>query len=100
MIRTLARATMMICLLCASVTSARPAMGATKINLNGDWQFRVDPKEQGQPEGWWKTLPDSTETVGVPNTWNVGKYEDYEGIAWYFEQGARGTRRQTHRDTL
>jgi beta-glucuronidase len=75
----------MTCLVCASVTSARPALGATKINLNGDWQFRVDPKAQGQPDGWWKTLPDSTETVQVPSTWNVGKYEDYEGIAWYFK---------------
>ena len=25
------------------------------------------------------------ETVRVPHTWNVGKYEDYEGTAWYFK---------------
>jgi len=75
----------MTCLVCASVTSGRPAMGATKINLNADWQFRVDPKAQGQADGWWKALPDGTETVQVPNTWNVGKYEDYEGIGWYFK---------------
>lgn len=28
--------------------------------------------------------PSGTETVNVPRTWNIGKYDDYEGVAWYF----------------
>jgi beta-glucuronidase len=30
------------------------------------------------------TLPPGTEVVRVPHTWNIGKYDDCEGIAWYF----------------
>ena len=29
-------------------------------------------------------MPGDTETVNVPHTWNIGKYDDYEGTAWYF----------------
>ncbi|MFZ0637646.1 MAG: glycoside hydrolase family 2 TIM barrel-domain containing protein [Candidatus Acidiferrales bacterium] len=73
------------CLLWACLFLARPAAGSTKIDLDGDWQFRADPKGQGQMEDWSKALPGETKTVRVPNTWNVGEYEDYEGIAWYFK---------------
>lgn len=74
-----------ICIMgfCAALASS--AKATTKINLDSDWQFRTDPKAQGQTDGWWKTLPDGTSTVQVPNTWNIGEYEDYEGIAWYFK---------------
>jgi beta-glucuronidase len=30
-------------------------------------------------------MPSGTETVHVPHTWNIGKYEDFEGTAWYFK---------------
>lgn len=68
---------------CLLLSCAAPA--STQITLNGSWQFRVDPAGRGQAEGWSKTLPDGTRTVRVPNTWNVGEFEDYEGIAWYFK---------------
>ena len=29
-------------------------------------------------------MPSGTETVRVPHTWNIGRYDDYEGMAWYF----------------
>ena len=45
------------CLLSACVILARPAAGSTKIDLDGDWQFRVDPQAQGQMGAWWKALP-------------------------------------------
>ncbi len=62
-----------------------PARAGTRVSLNGDWQFCVDPNGQGVTQNWWKSLPDGTKTVQVPNTWNIGEYEDYEGIAWYFK---------------
>ena len=68
-----------------SALFAIPARAGTRISLNGDWQFRVDPNGQGVVEKWWKSLPDGTKTVQVPNTWNIGEYEDFEGIAWYFK---------------
>ena len=86
MIQAAARTAMAACLFSACMISTPSAMAETKILLDGDWQFRVDPKVQGEANGWWKATPDGTESVQVPNTWNVGKYEDYEGIAWYFKK--------------
>ena len=63
---------------------ALPIQAATRVELNGDWQFRIDPSGQGEPGGWVRQMPDDTETVNVPHTWNIGKHDDYEGTAWYF----------------
>ncbi len=57
---------------------------STLVDLNGEWRFRVDPEKQGEQQGWTKQLPSGTETVRVPHTWNLGKYDDFEGTAWYF----------------
>ncbi len=58
--------------------------GSVRVDLNGDWQSRTDPQKQGETQGWMKQLPDGTETVRVPHTWNIGRYDDLEGTAWYF----------------
>jgi len=58
--------------------------GTEKIDLNGPWLFRIDPQSEGESQGWPKAAPTGTESVRVPHTWNIGKYDDYEGIAWYF----------------
>jgi beta-galactosidase/beta-glucuronidase len=55
-----------------------------KIDLNSPWLFRVDPKSEGESQSWFKMIPTGTERVSVPHTWNIGKYDDYEGVAWYF----------------
>ena len=60
------------------------ACASEKIELNGTWLFRTDPKSEGEAQFWFKTTPTATESVRVPHTWNIGKYDDYEGIAWYF----------------
>ena len=62
-----------------------PIQAATRVDLNGEWQFRIDPSTQGEPGGWARQMPADTETVDVPHTWNIGKYDDYEGTAWYFK---------------
>ena len=64
----------------ASVASA-----GTRINLNDNWRFAIDYSTEGEKLGWMNQLPDSTESVTVPHTWNLGKHEDYEGTAWYFK---------------
>jgi len=61
------------------------ASAATKIDLNQDWRFRVDPEKQGEASGWYRALPAGTETVSVPHTWNIGKHEEFLGRAWYFK---------------
>jgi beta-glucuronidase len=56
----------------------------THIDLNQHWSFRIDPAASGESSGWQKQLPDEVLPISVPHTWNIGKYDDYEGIAWYF----------------
>jgi beta-glucuronidase len=64
---------------------APAAWSSTRLDLNGDWQFRTDPAQEGEQTGWSKAMPAGTETVRVPHTWNIGKYEDFEGTGWYFK---------------
>jgi beta-galactosidase/beta-glucuronidase len=61
------------------------ASASARIDLNGQWQFRTDPVNQGEQQGWYKELPAETETVRVPHTWGIGKHSDFEGTAWYFK---------------
>ena len=61
------------------------SLASTRIDLNGEWQFRTDPSKSGEQQGWASRAPEGTETVRVPHTWNIGKYEDFEGTGWYFK---------------
>jgi beta-galactosidase/beta-glucuronidase len=72
--------------LLVAVLLALPAIASAseKIELDGAWLFRTDPQSEGESQSWFKTTPTGTESVRVPHTWNIGKYDDYEGIAWYF----------------
>lgn len=60
------------------------AIASSRLDLNGEWQFKTDPAKQGERQGWMGQLPAGTETVRVPHSWNMGKYEDFEGTGWYF----------------
>ena len=61
-----------------------PVFASTRIDLNRDWQFRIDPHDGGETAGWQKHPPAETESVNIPHTWNIGKHDDYLGKAWYF----------------
>jgi len=57
-----------------------------RIDLNGDWRFRVDPGDEGENEGWYDVAFDDANwsEVMVPHTWGVmPQHADYEGVAWY-----------------
>jgi hypothetical protein len=56
----------------------------TRAERNGCWRFRIDRNEEGEAQGWDTILPPGTEVVRVPHSWNLGKYDDYEGVAWCF----------------
>jgi len=81
---TLAFRLMRFALLLALLARPVLARATEKIDLNGPWLFRTDTKSEGESQSWYKTIPTGTESVRVPHTWNIGKYDDYEGIAWYF----------------
>jgi beta-glucuronidase len=61
-------------------------MAATRVDINGDWQFRTDPNGEGVAAGWPRGLPANTRSVEVPHTWNVGADADFEGTGWYFRR--------------
>jgi beta-glucuronidase len=65
---------------------ATPLLGATRIDLNRDWQFRADPEGSGAASGWNSAIPPDTTSVTVPHTWNIGRLHDYLGVAWYFRR--------------
>jgi hypothetical protein len=57
-------------------------------SLNGAWQFRLDPNDQGQKAGWEKSNGDGfDQTIIVPFPWESELSRihrpDYHGIAWY-----------------
>ena len=64
--------------------SARVCHATEKTLLDSAWRFRIDAKAEGESQHWEKAIPPATEPVRVPHTWNIGKYEDHEGLAWYF----------------
>ena len=68
----------------AALLLPSPSHATEKISLNGEWRFKIDPRTEGETAGWNKAIPTGSEIVRVPHTWNIGKYDDYEGVAWYF----------------
>jgi len=54
--------------------------------LEGEWQFRLDPKSVGEFQGWHlpSASSDGWSTVTVPHTWQVSEDSaGYLGVAWY-----------------
>lgn len=47
------------------------------------WRFKLDPKEVGIKENWWKlTCFDDWDTIRTDDFWTTQGY-DYHGVAWY-----------------
>jgi beta-glucuronidase len=83
------------------IALAAPAAAATRIDLGGAWQFRVDEDGSGSRRGWANRVPSSVETVEVPHTWGVGPHAEHEGLAWYWKRvsvppALRGRRLELH----
>jgi len=78
---------------CLTFTLPPVAGAASRVDLNGPWLFRIDAKSEGEAAGWNKSMPEGTEQVLVPHTWNIGRYDDYEGLAWYFRRFELPSRR-------
>lgn len=54
------------------------------FDLSGFWDFKLDPGEIGEPEGWFSRLPDPR-MIAVPGSWNEQFQDtrDYLDAAWY-----------------
>jgi beta-galactosidase len=63
-----------------------------RVDLDGAWEFQLDPKDQGAKLGWYQSSPRFDRTLRVPGAWEaqgLGIAEDegvgektYEGVAW------------------
>ena len=52
-------------------------------SLNGFWQFKTDPKNEGENAEWFNGLNDGY-SMAVPSVWNTDRgLLSYEGVAWY-----------------
>jgi len=57
-----------------------------KHSLDGEWQFRLDPRNEGESQGWHSlsAVAEGWSTVIVPHTWQVSEESaNYLGVAWY-----------------
>lgn len=57
-----------------------------KVSLNGTWDFKIDPYDNGLSENWqaanYPTL--DWDEMKVPGNWDIeNEYADYFGTAWY-----------------
>ncbi len=54
------------------------------ININSDWAFLIDLKDEGNAGEWFKKPLSKAKTVTLPHTWNVedGTNNHY-GWGWY-----------------
>lgn len=53
-------------------------------SLDGVWQFRPDPQDRGELEGWHLREMPGWKQVTVPHTWQVdAETAGYQGAAWY-----------------
>ena len=59
-----------------------------KVNLDGEWSFKLDPDNQGSSEDWFVPdyrLVESEKSIPVPSCWEEFE-QDYEGVAWYAKE--------------
>jgi beta-galactosidase len=59
---------------------------AVYASLNGDWDFKTDPNQLGEPQQWYQpeALVGGWEPMPVPGNWDLrNEYAHYVGKAWY-----------------
>lgn len=63
----------------------KPRIPHGHLDLNGVWQFRMDPDGVGEKQNWQsKADSNAWSTIHVPGCWQAqGAGLDYHGIAWY-----------------
>ncbi len=66
----------------------QPSSAAVRVDLDGDWRFRVDPASRlagydpalRVPDPDWRS---GMRVVRVPHTWNIGPDHGFDGVGWY-----------------
>jgi beta-glucuronidase len=58
-----------------------------KLDISGIWDFKIDPEEVGEQNGWYNGLEDAR-PIAVPGSWNE-QYSDifnYTDLSWYVKR--------------
>ena len=69
-------------------TSDRP-----RLTLDGNWDFRIDPKQEGEAKKWWAADVSYPNTISVPGIWQAhgfggpGYKHFIEGPDWRLRSG-------------
>lgn len=55
-----------------------------RLDLSGIWNFQLDPKDEGEKNGWFNGLPEP-QSIAVPGSWNdqLDQQHNYLGCSWY-----------------
>jgi len=68
-----------------------PAQERSRIDLNGEWAFQLDPGSRGEAAGWSTGAQPFTDKIQVPGAWQAQGFGEpsgvlrhhYSGKAWY-----------------
>ena len=79
----------LIGLFCAAAFAATPMR--LRIDLNGAWQFRLDPGVVGEREQWYAAPVAFPDSIQVPGCWQAQGFgkpsgilgHQFAGTAWY-----------------
>ena len=80
------------CMLCLCVsTVVYGSESRPRIELDGVWQFRMDPQGAGEVEAWHSAGVTFSDTIRVPGCWQAQGFgtpsgilrNHYAGSAWY-----------------
>jgi hypothetical protein len=90
---TSARIQLWICLAIGALALPRVAAAQTRpqIDLDGQWQFRLDPQNVGISDRWYTASDAFPDTITVPGAWQAQGFgepsgnlrHNYTGAAWY-----------------
>jgi len=77
-----------------SLAAAAGAAGRPTISLDGTWQFKLDPKEEGEKEQWFDAKAPFDSTIQVPGAWDAQGFgaetpklkHNFVGKGWYRRQ--------------
>ncbi len=59
-------------------------------SLDGSWQFRLDPDDEGVSDRWFQSPENFKESVQVPGCWQgQGHGDDSKDMVWDFRLEAR-----------
>ncbi len=75
--------------ICCFLFSLSVSSQLETVSLNGTWQFRTDPFEEGLDAAWQATNYPALDwdELAVPGNWDLkNEYADYAGTAWYRKQ--------------